>query len=347
MLIATFGPSSAFSHWCVNALNTISSIVLGEFDYVSVSTIQDFKIALASRKSRHVHLYTNFPDRGLIEAFQKSHIPFLAIVEDPDDVTGFLMRDLSCSWVHALRLTNLSFATTVELYTSPAALRLSRSNRLTLGRFVEQVINHLGLEIDQQQFDNILENFLPGGGPTSLVEDAILQQIPNAMPIGHKPDLPDFEQSIIKRFHSGVRYDNNGRIPQVFSWPSELFFGHEGVDHLLRQPIEMLGPARFLVYGPYLHLPAGSWEITLNLEVTENLSGNWIDVDVINGTVLHLESFKLPASGRMALILKFSISESRVPVDIRIFQRQGAIEGKLQIGDIVIRSLAEETEPVS
>ncbi|MBB4952241.1 hypothetical protein H4S14_000283 [Agrobacterium vitis] len=345
MLIATFGPSSAFTHWCVNALNTISSIVLGEFDYVSVSTIQDFKIALASRKSKHVHLYTNFPDRGLIEAFQKSHIPFLAIVEDPDDITGFLMRDLSCSWMHALRLTNLSFATIADLCSSPTALRLSRSNRLTLGRFVEQVINHLGLEVDQEQFDNILERFLPGGGAMSHVEDALLRQIPSAMPIGHKPDLPDLEQSIIKLLHSGMRYDNDGKIPQTFRWPSELLIGHEGVDHVLRQPIEMLGPARFLVYGPYLHLPAGDWEITLPLEITENLSGNWIDVDVINEIVLHAESFKLPVSGRMALILKFSISESRVPVNIRIFQRQGAIEGKLQIGDILIRNLADETAP--
>lgn len=347
MLIATFGPSSAFVHWCLNALNTISTVTLGEFDYISVSTIQDFKTALAARASKHVHLYTDCPDQGLIEAFQKSQIPFIALEEDPADVVGFLMRDRGLTWMQATRLISMSFSTTAGLFVSPNALRLARANRLSLGDFIEQVAIHLGLDLDQEQFSEIIQRLLPGGLPTSDVEEAILLQIPNAAPIGQRFDLPDTERPIVEQTLSSMRYDRNGSVPQQFSWPCALMVGPDGADKLLRQPLEMLGPARCVVYGPYLHLPAGVWEVALNLEIYENFSGNQIDVDIFHGKVLHIETFKLPISGRMALIVKFSISESREPIQVRIILREGAIEGKLRIGDLLINNMTDQAVAAS
>ncbi len=342
MLIATFGPSSAFVQWCVHALNTLAATALGEFDYISVSTIQDFKTALASRQSKHVLMYTDCPDQGLVDAFQKSQIPFLALDEDPADITGFLMRDRGFTWLQAVRLLSLSFATTAGLFGSPAALRLSRHHRLTMGDFLDQVTLHMGLELQPEQVDSIIQILLPGGDVGSGLEDAILHHLPNAKPIGHRLDIPDADRPVVDMMLASMRYTKDGGVLQEFNWSSGLFVGKDGFDHPLTQPVDMTGPARCIVYGPYLHLPVGLWEVSLTMEIAENFSGNSIDVDIFHGTVLHLETFKLPKSGLLGLTLKFPISESREPVQIRIIMREGAIEGKLWIGDIGIRNITQQ-----
>lgn len=336
MLIAAFGPASAFIRWCLNALNSISTVTLGEFDYISVNTMEDFKTAIAGRSSRHVLLYTNSPDQGLIEAFEKSKIPFLALEEDPADITSFIMRERQLDWKPAARLASLTFATTADLFTSPYALRIARHNRVSVGNFIEQVAEHLGLELHEDQFEELLRGLAPNGTATSCVEDLILEQIPHAMPIGQRPEISETDRPILDMLISSMRYDKDGKIPEHFSWPAELFIGKDGGNHLLRQPIDMTGPPRLLLYGPYLHIPFGVWEIILTLKIDENFSGNSVDIDIFHQRVLKMETFKLPASGVMALKAKFSIEESRHPVEIRMILREGAIEGKIQIADVNI-----------
>ena len=336
MLVATFGPPSAFTHWCLHALSIMSSVVLGEFDYVSVSTAQDFKTALANRQKPHMNFFTDCPDRGLVDAFTKTGLPFLTLIEDPEDVTGFIMRERSLNWKQAVRLTTLTLTTTSELFASPMALGLSRSAGLTIGEFLDRVVGHLGMELGQDQRSQIVRRLFPAGDASSSTEEALLALVAHAAPAGKGLDVSDAERMILAPLHAGMRR-TNGDIMRNFRWPSELFIGAEGPDEPLRQPIEMLGPARCLIYGPYLHLPAGNWEVRLILDVDENFSGNWVDIDIFHGTILHLESFKLPASGRMAVITKFAIEESREPVQIRVIQREGAIEGLLRIEDVQVR----------
>lgn len=336
MLIATFGPPSAFTHWCLHALSTLSGVVLGDFDYISVSTSQDFATALSNRQKEHMNFFTDCPDRGLVETFENRRLPILVLAEDPRDVLGFIMRERSLNWQQAVRLASLTFATTAGLVASPLALCIARDGNLTVGEFLERVTTHFGLEAGREQLDEITHRLLPAGNASSSTEEAVLSQVAHAMPMGRALEISPEERLVVEPLLEAMRATTGG-TGTSFRWPSELFVGSTGPEELLRQPIEMLGPARCLVYGPYLHLPAGVWEVTLLLEVAENFSGNHVDVDIFHGTILHMESFRLPVSGRMALIATFPVSESREPVQIRVIQREGAIEGLLRIGDVHVR----------
>ncbi|MCY1669379.1 hypothetical protein [Rhizobium sp. SL86] len=344
MLVATFGPSSAFAYWCLFSLNTITEVVLGEFDYIGASTVHDLKAALGTRRKKHLHLYSDCPDQGLIKAILGSRIPFIILEEDPVDVHDFLIRERGLGWMEALRLASLFSATTAPLYDSPLALRLTRSERLTLGQFVGQVATHLGLDVEGDLYRNILQRLHPSGDPDRSIETIILEQIANARPRRDTVDLPPFEQSIAMPVLASMRHDRIGKLPESLRWPADLFVGHAGISVLLSQPIEMLGPARCLIYGPYLHLPVGQWQLSLSLDVADNYSGNALDIDIFHGRVLQMESFKLPPAGQMSLKLRVPVSESREPLQIRLIQREGAIEGLLKIGDVYIQRLAIEND---
>ncbi len=318
----------------------MSSVVFGDFDYVSVSTSQEFATALSNRQKAHMNFFTDCPDRRLVEAFERTRLPFLAVTEDPRDVTGFIMRERSLNWQQAVRLTNLTFATTSVLFESQLALRISRSDGLTIREFLERLTAHLRVEVGQDHLDEISRRLNPTGDSSSSIEDAVLSQVAHAAPMGQALAISEEERLTIEPLLASMRATERG-APTSFSWPSDLFIGSAGPAELLRQPIEMLGPARCLLYGPYLHLPLGHWEVTLIMEVEENFSGNVVDVDIFHGEILHLESFRLPVSGRMALITKFPINESREPVQIRVIQREGAIEGLLRIGDVQVRRVDE------
>jgi len=115
----------------------------------------------------------------------------------------------------------------------------------------------------------------------------------------------------------------------ALDWPRALFVADPG--EAGDRDVEMIGPPRHLVWGPYLHLPLGRWRADVQFEVEGNISGNVIEADVSELTTrsqLARCVARLPERGLFGLTLDFDNPSPDAPLEIRVRLMESAIEGR-------------------
>jgi hypothetical protein len=123
----------------------------------------------------------------------------------------------------------------------------------------------------------------------------------------------------------------SGRGRRRIEWPTEMWLDAARPGQLLRGPIDMVGPARYVLYGPYFHLPAGAWIAEVVIELADNRSGNRLCADIFSGEVLGGVVMPLMASGVFVFSIPFRLIDPFLPVELRFQLLEGAIEGRLAL----------------
>src|ERR1700710_1521089 len=83
--------------------------------------------------------------------------------------------------------------------------------------------------------------------------------------------------------------------------------------------VDLLGPARLLIWGPYLHLPKGRWRASMEFEVVGNLSPNQVIADVlVGGEFAGIGTFDLPERGVFAWSLAFVVADVEKAIEVRL-----------------------------
>jgi hypothetical protein len=121
------------------------------------------------------------------------------------------------------------------------------------------------------------------------------------------------------------------------NWPRDLFYTcNEG--YAEPELIDLTGPARFLIWGPLLHLPKGNWIVKIEFEVSENLSGTEVEADIHDGQrFLIVTKTALPREGKFSFELPFRVEDPQLPIQVRISLLKGAIEGKFGLRSMSLR----------
>lgn len=330
-----FGPPSGFTQCCAYLTRILTDTMLGDVDYLVASKLSELKDAWAHRQNANVVFFADCPERALVELFIKIQAPAVVFIEDPDDVTFYAIRERNLSWPWALRLTSQCFSTITDILRSEHTLILRREYELTFREFIYAIARQFQVELAETDLVSLLKRTAlpPQFDLDSPIEEILIHLFPKTRRKGLAPfpDMPRSDMEVIKRVNAGIRPSYFGNRSEMFEWPQEMFISGDRPDDILIGPISMLGGARCLCYGPFLHLPAGKWVATLDIEVRQNLSGNRFDVDVFHGAVVALEHFEVPAHGRFRLRARFEVQDPREPVQIRIIMREGAIEGVLEV----------------
>jgi hypothetical protein len=167
------------------------------------------------------------------------------------------------------------------------------------------------------------------------VGDLVTAQIPHAMWPGQYPP-PGAEKAelwarLIKDYQPLASDEPMLRVV----WPAEVFADWDRPGSFVSGPISLVGRLRFLVCGPYLHLPKGDWKARVKFDVSENFSGNKLYSDILaNGEVIAGVVAPLPKNGRFAYELEFKVVDPYLPLEVRIEIREGAIEGAINLIEV-------------
>ncbi|MGU3495268.1 hypothetical protein ACLBXM_14590 [Xanthobacteraceae bacterium A53D] len=337
MLITTFGAPSSYTQCCIYLMRLLTAKLLREVDYIAVSERTQLKEAWENRSRSHVFFFSDFPERALVNVFLNIDAPSIVFLEDPDVITDYIMRERKVTWPWAVRLTNQCMITIGDIIASENALVLRREYELTLREFFNAIIQHYEIKAKEEQLASIVRKITKGKGKEIYTLDTPLETVL----LERWPKTRTREQSLkaLARTDLGTVHQMNdalkpilaGRRLEQMAWPQEMFIAGDRPNDTLIGVIEMLGPARCLSYGPYLHLPAGEWTLLLDLGVRENFSGNSVDIDILQGEVITMDRFALPAEGDFQLRATFEVVEPRLPIQVRVLMREGAIEGMLEI----------------
>lgn len=319
MILLVVSPPSASAQLLVAAAHDVVNGLSEKVEHIHLSTLNVLKDSWQKRASNHVVMFLDRPDADLANMLSRVPLPVVFLAEDPVESARFLMQKHKLAAVEAVRLAASSYASIQRVVCSASnLLRLSPEQCRNKAVAARQLQAFLA----QDEDDDGDQPVVTGGNIAPLVLPA---------PADNSLALDLLSEALLP-FRSVVELQPARNM--VF--PLGMFMTTDVLGELYRgDDITLVGPARILLYGPYLHLPAGRWRIQARFEVTENLSGNVIKFEALCGhdVVAHALG-PLPPGGTYVVKIEGDFPEPREPVQLRIGIQEGAIEGRFKLLDV-------------
>jgi hypothetical protein len=342
MLISVFGTPSALTYWGAHVLRAIMQVVFGDTHYVHSILMDDLREAWFKRDGKNILLVSECPESPITNLVIKSGAPIFIFVDDPSDVVGYVMATRGLDVRTGLSFASQSLCTLHDAFkTSTAFVVRHECYGHRVNDIVTQFLTYLkGTEPAVDLVERVLRHVLPAGScaRNAAVSDEVLRLFPRArLPGGftaeQPPDIRNRIDAVIDQYKGIVE----GNPLQFVEWPKMIFLDWDRRDTYSGEPMNMVGPARFLICGPTMHLPRGKWIANVEIEVAGNHSGNRLWADVASKELLTAITADLPVDGVFSFEMAFEVLEPQMPIDVRFQLLDGAIEGKFLMRRVVVR----------
>jgi hypothetical protein len=101
------------------------------------------------------------------------------------------------------------------------------------------------------------------------------------------------------------------------------------------RPTAIPGPARFLIFVPYINLAPGPWFATVVIGFSAETAGVSFVIEIAAGTQLSYTRVQPTGEQVIETELQFTIDSSAdQPVEIRIISERAAFDGRLVLGHV-------------
>jgi len=338
MLIAVLGTPTTFTYGGCAIVKAIAERAGGPHHQIAAIFVDDLRKAWADLPERdgerQVIIVSDLPSTPLLDLLRSSRIPMIAFLDDIEEIVSQVVAFRGMGVRPALRHTTQVLCA-IDQIAEQGALRVTKAETgRKLKWFIETLCEFLELNASPELFSGVMADLGYAEPHAPTLADYVASQ-PTRPAAAAQPDASD--ESLLRFIAKQYANIGSGAHVERIAWPTELFFQAEPRQDFLDGPTELVGPARFLSYGPYLHLPKGAWIVTITIEVAENFSGNHLLVDVAAGVVLAAWETPLPVLGVFSFELAFQIVDPFVPVEIRSQIMSGAIEGRLAMREVAFR----------
>jgi len=332
--VAVFGVSTPFAYWGFHVVRHVVEAVAGSTLHLHIMSLEQLREGFARRDGGSVVVTSDFPDAELARFVSASGLPMIAFSDDPGDTLDWMMKSRQLSALDAARFSTRLFSTLALPFTTDRTLLITPARDETPERIVAAIIAHLfpgrGEWLASRTFEYLVES---GAVAREKTVDRSDYRSADA-----EPPTPTLEDA--KRAVGSYGELMDGRWPQEIDWPLEFFTRLD--NRTSRDPIDLMGPARVLFYGPYLNLPVGDWIARVEFEIDGALSGVEALADVRVNEAVTEKSFEMPAKGIFAYELSFHVADPHQPVEIRLFTKKSAIEGVFLPRSVKVRPRRRE-----
>jgi hypothetical protein len=325
----------------LNVVRNLTEIVFGAHQLANANSTEQLRerlSGLGATEDAKVVFYSDLPDPELCDLFVKTQAPIVLFVDNFEDVVTYVRKSRGMPLHDSIRLASRSFCALEPLIRSDRVLKLdARTYPRALGDILADIGAFFGTQLTQASREQVAKSLAPEGGRTSLLA-YLSKAFPQSAPPGAAvQQLTSAERNLVNQLSGPYSAVANGRPLEHMGWPISLFMDSAAPDSPFSGRVELLGPARFLAYGPYLHLTPGKWCADVVFEVQENYSGNQLYADVYAGDILSIVTAPLPASGTYKFQISFELTNPHEPVQVRFQTLSGAIEGVVTFNRIAVR----------
>jgi hypothetical protein len=341
MMICVFGTPSALTYWGIHLLRTIMQVVFGDYHFIHSIYIEDLRQAWTQRGDKSVLFVSECPESHISDLVIKSGAPIFVFADDPPDVINDITMSFGGDAYNAMRLTSRCFSTLNDIFGAPAAICIRREHYdHSVRTLVQEVLSVFCDPVKDEQLERVMRNLRidPLAVRGSTIGEQISLHFPHAEKRGSFRSLPAAEA--IERVVRAYEVIAVQQALHEIEWPRDIFLRSDCVGEFVSGHQELVGPARFLIYGPYMHLPRGNWIARVEIEVSENYSGSRLLSDVVSGEILNVTVADLPGNGVFAFEMQFETLDPLLPIEIRFQLQTGAIEGKFLLRRVTIRRVA-------
>lgn len=347
MLITAYGTSSLFGQMGSKIMRALGNAVFPDCYHVHASSIEELRDAVLGRKTPNILLFSENPERNLVSVTSRINPASVVFCEDPSDIAGYVLRHRKVVWPAALQVACQNIATMAEVLANPSTLRIERSGDISLSDIFERISQHFGLALMPFHWRDIIAT-LDLDGPEQLhvpVETLMATLFDDYRPpVFGIYELTANVVQLMEQVYGPLRKLHEPEPLHEIRWPVEVFFSQTPqrlISGVTPDPISLLGPSRYIYFGPYLCLPPGHWTLHAVFEVKENLSYNKVEVDICQGdSVLSYGLFDIPVRGTFEVLTEIEVKQPERPLEFRIFMKEGAIEGLFELKRVIWNNIS-------
>ncbi len=344
MILLAIGLPGRFSAWCNDLIarlagtgDTVAAMVWPSSEQLlriaSLPGVLD-EIARALIAGSHQHLVVGVrqPDDRLFAALSDTGVHFLVALDDPRQAVADMLAESDAEFGLATRAVANCCFLAMRFASLPGALVLHGDRAFSdIAGTITAVAAHCGLAAGKRAIDRVAAAIA-----ASDLTRALLARPPVATA------FPEPAWRVVDgALASYAEQFGGGAFGQIV-WRRELFILH--ADDFARPTgiIDLAGPPRTLVYGPYIHLLPGRWSARVTLGVSPDAAGNAFLVDAFADTRQLGHAVLVPEKGGVyAADIDFSLEQpSAKGLEIRVLVTNQNARGRLALGQVVLQPLA-------
>lgn len=296
---------------------------------------QGFNRADQAMPDQPALLYCDVPDRAAAAALAAMGADCFVVRESFAHAVRYSMAARGMSHIEAARFVSQSVAAIdgLERVCTPRAIEVAPN--WPIARWIDHLAAVVG--VHPARWAAVRPAMLDAYAGHVTVAAAIRAIVQHADAcFGEAAALVPDAQAVIAALAAG--YDRAGQ--EVLEWPADMLLGAAAPYRPVAGPIDLVGPARVLTFGPYLHLPAGRWAATYRFETWGNESTNALGFDVVaDGEVKFSTQGIVDTAGQFGVECAFAVADPLQPVEFRCFLAEGAIGGVLRPCGVSLRRL--------
>jgi hypothetical protein len=291
--------------------------------------------------SRRV-LLVSHPDRAVMDAVTTGLLPIVAVLDDPVDSVRLTRALVSCDTLHALRLQTSTACAHHLFHENPAVLLLHRGFHGNAHDVIGRVIDRLGLELSPHQLQAVLEEF---GGPVEQpwsLETALATKVQHYAPLDRLGETVTAEEAtLVRQVLSPMVLGAISHDIGPITWASRVFLFGDRPNEVAPAVADVTGAARIIYYGPYFHLPPGTWKVRFIVAFSAEARGTPFKLFVYCNRKPIAKVQITPSDGG-AFEGTFTMQHLHPEhnVEIHFSNDEGSIEGHMALGQVTFSRLA-------
>jgi hypothetical protein len=352
MIYLTVGMPSRFSEWCEGLFHALlESNSTEPVNIVNTDSLEGIGRKILTGGSAHVIIVSRQPHAGIEKLLVNGKIPFLLLLDEPQNCARALEVDYDYDCLSAIRSVANSCAALLPLVNSPDALILRNTGDADAVKIGQDISKHFGFDwpvdriratAEQPRFSTFETPVFKRNEKT----DASISDIDLALVKPMRSVQSEINAVLEGALNSMWNALQGGKLREVV-WHKNLFYTADRSDSECPSVIDVTGLARCLIFGPYIRLCEGAWSCTLAIGCSEESVGLRFAVNVFAGVQLSDAIFKFEEPGVFEVDLPFVIMDADKLVEVRVFSVDAALEGSIQFSKVTITPLEKRRLPVA
>lgn len=329
-IVPVFGPPSHILLRGVALVRALAEASIGPCDFIHENDVEGLGRAWRERRAKSCILFSDCPSRQIVEVILSGTTPAILFLDEPQELVRYAMEAMYFSAIDSVRLVSRHLSLFHDLLARKDFVLITRSSG-SMYDVMETICTRLGLKVPAAQRHAICGRiagddaphvqFMPSAQDNLLGDDRLNAASRTLIITALESFRPLYMQ---ERMETAV-------------WPPNAFLAMEPLGGFCGGPIDLVGPARMICFGPYMHLPLGSWSATVEIDVGDNESGNVLVVDLFGGVEPGIFRADLPTKGTFEFDLPVVVKDTDQPIEIRFAVGQGSIDGWIDIRRVSFR----------
>ena len=339
-IVGVPGPLMAWLHAVSRAL--YQQFYQGAFEEMTLDDDASTEAFLASDTSRNSLIISHFPRRTFLDHLHANEVPTLIAVESPITCVMQQVSITGRSYLEAIRPITQSLSLIAAASSNPDTANIHDSHlEVTAMEFLSWLTRFVFLCPEDESHalsSAILARLGLEGADTVATSAAKLQSRINdpQAKASIQQNSRQTTQTLMDVSEGLVDFIRGTDDVEV-KWPVDFFY--DGNNFTTPAPLimDISGPARCLYYGPYLHLPEGLWEGRFYFGLSPGAIDTHLRIEVYTDQLQVSYLAHARDGGVFVMPIELDITDSRQPIQLRLFIDRGEIEGKIGLAYAILK----------